>query len=86
VLRMTNGQKKAFQALRKTVIWEVQGALRSDSRTAHIPIIVCLVLPDQELAFALKAAEFLPKPVTRPALLRTLDRVFSGVSATVKSY
>jgi CheY-like chemotaxis protein len=60
--------------------WEVQATLQRDPQTASIPVIVCSVLPDRELALALNAADFLAKPVTRPALLRALDGVFARAS------
>lgn len=55
--------------------WEIQAALQSDRRTADVPVVICSVLPDRELALSLGAADFLAKPVTRATLLRTLDRL-----------
>jgi len=56
--------------------WEIQAALQSDRRTADVPVVICSVLPDRELALSLGAADFLAKPVTRATLLRSLDRLF----------
>ena len=56
--------------------WEILTALQRDQKTVGIPVVVCSVLPDRELALSLGATDFLPKPVTRSALLRTLERLF----------
>ncbi|MGH2459112.1 MAG: response regulator, partial [Chloroflexota bacterium] len=56
--------------------WELLATLKGDPKLAEIPVIVCSVLPDRELALSLGAADFLPKPVTRSTLLRALERVF----------
>lgn len=55
--------------------WEVLTALRGDPTTARIPVVVCSVLPDRDLALSLGAADFLAKPVTRATLVRTLARL-----------
>lgn len=54
--------------------WEVLQILQNRPRTRHIPVVVCSVLDDPELAFSLGAAEFLAKPVTRSRLLAVLAR------------
>ncbi len=58
--------------------WEVLGRLRAHPRTHSIPIVVCSILPQEQLALALGAAAFIRKPVSRAALLSTLDRLTSG--------
>jgi CheY-like chemotaxis protein len=55
--------------------WEVLSVLRADSITSHIPVVVCSVLPDRELALSLGAADFLAKPITRGALIQALTRI-----------
>lgn len=52
--------------------WEVLQLLQNRSKTRHIPVIVCSVLDDPELAYSLGATEFLAKPVTRARLLGAL--------------
>lgn len=52
--------------------WTLLGKLTSDPATATIPVIVCSVFNDPELAKALGAAAFIAKPVRREALLRVL--------------
>ena len=53
--------------------WEVLAQLKQDVRTAHLPVLVCTVLDQSELALSLGASGFMRKPVTRPALLAALD-------------
>ncbi|MCL6429334.1 MAG: response regulator [Anaerolineae bacterium] len=54
--------------------WELLGRFREHPRTQGVPIIVCSILEQRELAFLLGAAEFLVKPVSRDVLLAALDR------------
>ncbi len=54
--------------------WELLGRLREHPKTRDVPVVVCTILPQEELALSLGAAEFLPKPVSRDALLAALDR------------
>jgi len=53
--------------------WEVLGRLRQHPLTAHIPIVVCTILAQEELALSLGASAFVRKPVTRQAFLAVLD-------------
>lgn len=54
--------------------WEILGRLREHPETRHIPVIICTILPQEELAAMLGAAGFIRKPVTRDRLLLELDR------------
>ncbi len=54
--------------------WEIFRQLRANPATREIPIVVCSILPEKDLALALGAADFLAKPVTREALVRVLHR------------
>ena len=54
--------------------WEVLGRLRGHPATARIPVIICTILPQEELARSLGAADFLRKPVTPQRILAALDR------------
>jgi CheY-like chemotaxis protein len=54
--------------------WEILGRLREHPQTHHIPVVVCTILAQKELAAALGAADFLQKPFTRQALLEALNR------------
>ncbi len=55
--------------------WEILQTLQTDPETQHIPIIVCSVWDEPELAFSLGAAEFLKKPVTQKQLLDALAQL-----------
>ena len=52
--------------------WDVLQSLTHDPQTSHVPIIVCTVLEQEDLALSLGASAFLKKPVMREDLLRTL--------------
>ena len=52
--------------------WDLLQALLNHPDTCHIPIIVCTVLKQKELALSLGAAAFLKKPVTEEDLLSIL--------------
>jgi DNA-binding response OmpR family regulator len=52
--------------------WEFLQAAKVHPATRDIPVIVCSVLRERELALSLGAADFLAKPVTQHALLTAL--------------
>lgn len=53
--------------------WDLLQALRSDPATSRIPVIVCSVLEEPELAQSLGAQQYLKKPVGQAALLSALE-------------
>jgi CheY-like chemotaxis protein len=55
--------------------WEVLQTLRNHPRTAQIPVIICSVFNDPELAYSLGATVFLSKPLSRETFLDTLHRL-----------
>jgi|YNPNPStandDraft_1061719.scaffolds.fasta_scaffold30389_2 CheY-like chemotaxis protein/predicted DNA-binding protein (UPF0251 family) len=55
--------------------WQLLSHLREHPHTRDVPIIVCSILPEEQLALTLGAAGFLRKPVQREALLESLERV-----------
>ena len=55
--------------------WRVLRDLAQSPGTAHIPVVVCSVLKEPELALALGARAYLKKPVDRLDLLATLARL-----------
>lgn len=57
--------------------WEVLGRLRQHPLIDHIPIIVCTILAQEDLALSLGASAFLHKPVTRQDFLTALDHQMS---------
>ncbi|GAB4566085.1 MAG: hypothetical protein Kow0047_17200 [Anaerolineae bacterium] len=54
--------------------WELLQNLKNHPRTARIPVIVCSVLRERELALSLGADEFIAKPVAYQDLLTALAR------------
>jgi CheY-like chemotaxis protein len=54
--------------------WMLLGQFREHPRMRGIPIIICTIVPQEQLALSLGAAQFLRKPVTRAMLLAALDR------------
>ncbi|MBI2941512.1 MAG: response regulator [Chloroflexi bacterium] len=58
--------------------WETLQVLRRDEATSGIPVIVCSVLRERDLAFSLGAADFLVKPVTQQALHAALERCLAS--------
>ena len=53
--------------------WKVLSRLRQYPATSDIPIVVCTILPHEELALSLGANAFVRKPVSRQAFLAALD-------------
>jgi CheY-like chemotaxis protein len=60
--------------------WELLTLLSEYPETRAIPVIVCSVVREEELALALGAALYLAKPVRRRQFLRALDQVLDSVS------
>lgn len=61
--------------------WALMAQLQQNPLTAHIPIVVCTILPQKDLAMLLGANEFVRKPVTRQAFLDALDRALHSEGA-----
>jgi CheY-like chemotaxis protein len=55
--------------------WEVLQSLQADPTTYHIPVIVCSVWEEPDLALSLGATDFLSKPIKREDLLSALRRL-----------
>jgi CheY-like chemotaxis protein len=55
--------------------WQVLADIKQDEKTRDIPIVVCSVLKEPELALSLGAHAYLKKPVERLELLATLARL-----------
>lgn len=58
--------------------WEVLARLRQHPLTAHVPVVICSVLADEELALSLGATSVVRKPVTQQAFLTALDRALQA--------
>jgi len=57
--------------------WDLLLNLHADPSTRSIPIIVCSVVTDEQLALTLGASLYLRKPVWRQQLIGAFDRVLS---------
>jgi len=55
--------------------WEILQTLQADPETRHIPVIICSVWDEPELASSLGAAYFLKKPITQKDLLGALAQL-----------
>lgn len=60
--------------------WELLVHLHEHPETRSIPVIVCSVIRDEELALALGAVRYLPKPVRRRQFIEALDQVLNRAS------
>ena len=54
--------------------WEILQHLRSVPEAAGTPILICSVLHEPEIAYALGASDYLAKPVTRDDLLAKVEQ------------
>lgn len=61
--------------------WELLSHLHNHPATRSIPIIVCSVVREEELALALGAQRYVPKPVRRQEFIQALDQVL-GLSGS----
>ena len=61
--------------------WELLMQVHEDLQTRSIPVVVCSVIREEELALALGATVYLPKPVRRREFIQALDRVLSRAEA-----
>jgi len=55
--------------------WELLQRLHNDPRTTSIPVIICSVIDNPELAQALGASAFLPKPIRQDDILAALCQI-----------
>ena len=61
--------------------WQLLVQLREHPVARSIPVIVCSVVREEELAMALGATLYLPKPVRRRQFIQALDRVLPQARA-----
>lgn len=54
--------------------WELVGRLREHPKTSRSSIVICTILPQEQLALTLGASDFIRKPIRRKELLAVLDR------------
>lgn len=55
--------------------WELLQRLRAQADTAAIPVIICSVIPDPELAYSLGASLFIAKPIDQHKIVHALQQV-----------
>jgi len=60
--------------------WQFLQELRSNADMDTVPIIVCSVMNEPELAAALGAQRFVKKPVARPQMLEAVQQVLAAYS------
>jgi signal transduction histidine kinase/CheY-like chemotaxis protein len=58
--------------------WDVLKRLKSDPVTAEIPVVMCSIVDNTGLGFALGASDYLTKPIDRGALTEALSRYRKG--------
>ncbi|MCP4541769.1 MAG: response regulator [Chloroflexi bacterium] len=88
VMAATNGQeglRLAQELLPDTIIldvmmpemdgWEILQRLRTNPQTANVPVIVCSVINNPELAYSLRASLSLTKPISRDDILNALRQL-----------
>ncbi|MBD3671771.1 MAG: response regulator [Gammaproteobacteria bacterium] len=54
--------------------WDVLNSLKQDPELCHVPVIMVSMLDNQNLGYALGAAEYIVKPVVRHHLLEVVER------------
>ncbi len=59
--------------------WDFLALAKGDEATAHIPVVIVSMLDERGKGFALGAADYLVKPVSRDDLLATLRRLTAAV-------
>ncbi len=57
--------------------WSVLTALKADSRTAQIPVIMMTMVDNQNLGYALGAADYILKPISKNNLRAVLNKYHS---------
>jgi signal transduction histidine kinase/CheY-like chemotaxis protein len=66
----------------KTDGWTVLSRLKADAELADVPVILVSVADDQNLGYALGAADYLSKPIDRERLVAVLSRFAAPGSRT----
>jgi CheY-like chemotaxis protein/transcriptional regulator with XRE-family HTH domain len=61
--------------------WRLLMRLHEDPATRSIPVIICSVVQEEDLALSLGAAHYLPKPVRPREFIQALDQVLPLVPA-----
>ncbi|BAU64536.1 integral membrane sensor hybrid histidine kinase [Stanieria sp. NIES-3757] len=61
--------------------WTVLAALKADPESAHIPVIMMSIVDNQNLGYALGAADYLLKPINRQQLISVMQKYSLNYSA-----
>ena len=61
--------------------WRLLMRLHEDPVSRAIPVIVCSVVREEDLALSLGAVRYLPKPVRPREFIQALDQVFPQAAA-----
>ena len=61
--------------------WELLAQLHNYPATRSIPVIICSVVREEDLALALGATLYVPKPVRRQEFIQALDQALGQASA-----
>jgi CheY-like chemotaxis protein len=59
--------------------WELLEALQKDPVTTTIPVVICSIVREEDLAALMGAVKYLPKPIHHRDLLNTLEKVTSSL-------
>jgi CheY-like chemotaxis protein len=62
--------------------WELLEDLQSCPATAHIPVVICSIIAEKDLAELLGATLYLPKPVHHTAFIQALGQALDPGAAT----
>lgn len=66
--------------------WKVLQAMKSDRRTAQIPVIVCSIVDNRPLGYGLGASHYFVKPVEPRQLTDALQRIMPAPRQDEESY
>jgi CheY-like chemotaxis protein len=58
--------------------WELVEVLQADDALRRIPVVICTVLDQRDLAESLAVAGYMRKPLRQPVLLDTLEGLEKG--------
>jgi CheY-like chemotaxis protein len=59
--------------------WQIISELRHEQSTSHIPIVICSILPLEELVLSLGVDAFMQKPITQRQFIAMLDQQINAL-------
>jgi CheY-like chemotaxis protein len=66
--------------------WDILQRLKTMPEMAHIPVVICSVLSQPQLALALGAAQVLQKPIDQATLLQTVQELLAQADTAHPEY